>query len=695
MTNHNASLTMAFIIFLVFLSSTAVLVTAALRTSSFKISYQQAPARKPPHIPQNPLLSPTLFTDQSEYVRLGDNIGTVLALGDFTADRYVDLLLVQNTQRFRSITVLCWHHHSYTFRMPLPNKNSSFSPVFSIDTIPAMSSDATIASATTFDANSDGYLDVLLSVRLAENHYVAAILLGDGTGCLKFDHLIPDVHPYALILDANDDMLYDIFFTNNLGHRIFYMNGPPGNFSKHLWHPWPDSTKCIPTYPFNSNSFVDVNGDCAPDLVITSSCGMEVWLNSPLNQSSSTRWPNGNHFQKESQFFHRLTLPKDKAHFMLLEQTVWSAKEGDGHAVFSDFNADGAIDIAVVNTRHRTVRISYCVRRPRFKRKLCSVDPNTRFDTLLTLTDVAPSATDFGTTTVQPMLRVGDFNFDGLSDILLLDADSGTISLYVATLVADKGVWFDPGTWHLSTVLDRFLFPITGGFSSSTSAAPYVDIVKYVRYDESPLFNQLEDPIAATFFDVDESGRQDILVSQRHGTRLIWNNYQNMDDAVYFKATGVNTAQTSSISQSYAQSFSPLPGNTFKVSYGGRHRRETHVCTQCPQSGVLALQSCSCFFGITRIANYIEEMAMGGASGVRTWIALMPNALAIVWPYRFEPNAAVKWKVSYLSKGRDGQMKKIVVVLCITLAVLLFAIVYIHSLEQRESCAGKFHFGYT
>lgn len=694
MTKHNALSALFTFTFFAFLTISYVTVNGAFAAASFKLPIQQSTARRPPRIPQNPLLPAVLFTDQSDYVRLGDNIGTVLALGDFTADRYVDLLVVQNAQRLRSVAVLSWNHLSYSFRMPLHDKNSSFSAMFSLNSISAMSSDATIASATTFDANSDGFLDVLLSIRLEENRYVAAILHGNGSGCLKFDHLIPDVHPYALIMDANDDMLYDIFFTNSIGERIFYVNGPPGKFTKHVWKPWTNSAKCIPTYPFNSNSFVDVNGDCAPDLVITSSCGMEVWLNNPPNQSSSKGWRTGHHYSKKSRSFHRLTMPKDKDHFMILNQSVWSEKEGDGHAVFSDFNADGAIDIAVINTKHRTVRISYYVRRPRFKRKLCSVDPNARFDTHLTLTDVAPSETDVGSTTVQPMLRVGDFNFDGLSDILLLDADSGTIGLYVAAVVPEKGVWFDPGSWHLSSVLDRFLFPITGGWASE-NAVPYLDIVKFIRYDESPLLNHLEDPIAATFFDVDESGRQDILISQRHGTRLIWNNYQNLDDAVYFKATGVNAAQTSPTSQSYSQPFSPLPGNTFKVSYGGRHRRETHVCTQCPQSTVLALQSCSCFFGITRIANYIEEMAMGGASGVRTWIALMPNALAIVWPQRFEPGTSVKWKVSYLSKGRDGQMKKIVLVLCVTLAILLFAIVYIHSLERREPGGGKFHLGYT
>lgn len=682
--------------FLTFFGLTEIWFCSSTQAAAFfNFPSQQPPprksVRKPPRIPQNSLSLPTFLTDQSKYVHLGDDVGSVIAVGDFTADRYYDLLVVLSTHRLRSIGVLCWHHNSYSFQPPKSPVNSSYKAILSIDSIPGIASDAVIASAMTIDANCDGLLDVLLVIRLADNEYVAAVLNGDGNGCLVFNQLLDDVNPFALVMDANDDMQSDIFFINNHGDRVFYINSPPGSFTRHIWNPWPESVRCIPTYPFNSNSFADVNGDCTPDLVVTTSCGMEVWLNQEPSHISESAWrhgQNGHYFRKSSRVFNYMELPRDSKHFILLNHSVWSPTNGDGHAIFADFNADGALDVAVMNHIHRSIRISYGIRRARINRRLCATDEAIRFETRVALADISVSETDFGAIAIPPMIRAGDFNFDGMVDLLLVDGSSGTICLYTATFAPGSVRWFDRGSWPLPTFLQRFIFSIIGS-PFAIEDPSRADIIKYVRYVDSPILHQIEDPLAAAFFDVDESGRQDILVSQRHGTRLIWNNYQNMDDSVYFKATGVNAVYSSlrpsnlDQSASILQPFSPLPGNTFKVSYGGRHRRETHICSQCSQSSVLTLQACSCLFGITRIANYIEEMAMGGAVGVRSWMALMPNALAFIWPQQFEPGAVIKWKMSYLSRGRDGQMKKIVLVLCITLAVLLFCITYIHSNEKE------------
>lgn len=674
--------------------------------------------RTPPHIPQNPLLQSTLLSDQSTYLQLGDNVGTVLAVGDFTADRFTDLLVIPSYSLPRSVSILCWHHSSYSFRpAPFPSNSSDFLSVFSIDSIPAMTAHASIASASTFDANADGFLDVLLVISLSNDRYVAAIIHGDGSGGLKFDCLLPDVNPYSLILDANDDMLYDIFFVTTNGERIFYINNPPGIFQRHSWQPWPNSTKCVPTYPYNSNSFVDMNGDCSPDLVVTSSCGMEIWLNHSPNLSKSPAWPNANRFDKPNHQFYSMSYPQNAEHFLLLNKTVWDPSNGDGQATFADFNADGSIDIAVLNEQTRTVRISYYVRRAKLRQMLCTADPMGHFVTYTALDDVSVSATDLAKTTISPTLHTGDINFDGLVDILLLDSESGTIALYVASLIPNRPVWFAPRTWPFSQVLKPILFPLIG-HDSSYSFPEHSEILKYVRFSDSPILHQLEDPITASFFDVDESGRQDILVAQRHGTRLIWNNCKRMGDYVYFKATGVDipwvpnrrrkSIPAISFSHLHPRRFSPLPGNTFKLSYGGRHRLETHICSQCPQSAVFSLQQCTCFFGISRIANYIEEMAMGGAHGVHTWASLMPNALAFVWPQRSTAwqsetsigggsrnVSTIKWKVSYSSRGRDGQLRKIVCTLGIALGVLLIFIAYMQSAERlREDCS-KPAVGYT
>lgn len=118
------------------------------------------------------------------------------------------------------------------------------------------------------------------------------------------------------------------------------------------------------------------------------------------------------------------------------------------------------------------------------------------------------------------MIHVGDFNYDGLADSMLFDAESGTVTLHMASLALDKSTWFTPHTCHLLHIVDLILCLFM--YAGSTDTMPqYPQVIKYLRYSDSPILHQLEDPIASTLFDVDESDRQDILMALRQGTQLI------------------------------------------------------------------------------------------------------------------------------------------------------------------------------
>lgn len=650
--------------------------------------------RRPPAVHSGPISSDPWLTDQSDYVGLGDDRGSTIAVGDFTSDRYSDLLVVPNSQRMRAVRALIWSHHAFSFQKVSECRNSIFHSTFSLDEVRNLSSEATIASSATLDANSDGYLDVILSVRISDQHFIGLILLGDGSGCFRLNQMLPDVTPSLLIMDVNDDVSPDIFFVSVTMERVFYISDNLGGFKKKTWKPRYGVDPCPPTSLSNSNAFVDINGDCLPDLVVTTACGMEVWMNDGLQNKTVSRWTIGKEFRKVSnKDFSDLVLPADEGRFILLDESIWSVASGDGKACFADFNGDGTIDIGVPNMEDGEVRISYNMRTPGQSTQLCSVDPTWHFVTDVALKDVQVSETAFGFTRIESVIRVGDFNFDGKVDILLINRETGTLNLYEAGSVHPHTTWF-PGSRGLARLTEGLLFSITGSYRSRSFDSP--DVIEYTRSSETAILDSVEDPLGAAFIDLDESGRQDILIPQVHGTRLLWNNLKEFEDSVFFKATGVDTVRGHGRSSFVArQSFLPIPGNTFKLTYGGRYGRETHVCGQCPQTGGLSLQSCSCIFGITRIANYIEEMAMGGAHGVRTWKNLMPNAQAVVWPQRRSQRGVTKWKISYLSKGRDGQLKRIVFVLVTTLVILLVAIVYTHGLERLEENGNKLAIGYT
>lgn len=645
--------------------------------------------------PQSGSQSNLWISDETHYVGLGDHIGITIAVGDFTCDRYSDLLVIRDSHRMRSVQVLAWNHHEFSFRAASSGGCPPHQSTFSLDSILSLSSEARISSAVTLDTNSDGYLDVLLSIQVSRRAYGGIVLKGDGSGCLLFDQILPDVTPGMLILDANEDMSPDIFFITAVGEMVFYMNDKRGLFMKKVWKPKHDYDQCAPTHPFNSNAFVDVNGDCLPDLVVSTSCGLEVWYGDGLQNKSSSRWILGQEFRKKRGDISDLSLPDDQHRFQLLDSSIWDSNAGDGMATFADFNGDGSIDIGVPNAETGELRISYNVLSEKQRSNLCtrSRTGSTKYVTEVALKNIQVPDTALGNIRMESRIRVGDFNFDSKLDVMFISGETGTLTLFEAQSVERHASWF-LGSWGLSMLKDMILFAVTG-FRKHRHPISSVETLQYVQSCGEVLSN-IEDPIGAAFFDMDESGRQDILVAQNHGTRLLWNNLKGFEDSVFFKATAVDSTHHVWRSPSTGlHAFSPIPGNTFKLSYGGRHKRETHICSQCPQTGFLSLQSCSCIFGITRIANYIEEMAMGGAHGVRTWKNLMPNALAVVWPRRQSTRGVLKWKISYLSKGRDGQMRRIVFVLLATLVMLFFAILYAHSLEKREEGHNKLDFGYT
>lgn len=602
-----------------------------------------------------------LFSDESDRIGLGDNTGITLAVGDFTSDRATDLLATD-------ISLRVVHVHEWAA--------SAFHRAgsFSLDDIDRLSKTSTIVSAATFDANADGQLDALLSVQVGKK-YIGVLLAGDGRGGLSFLQLLPELAPNVLVLDANGDMLTDLFYVNEERQRVFYINNPPGNLTRRAWSP--DLARCQPLWPHSSNAFVDVDGDCLPDLVVSSSCGLEVW-----RHSSHHEFAQAGQNRAESYIFSNVN--SSSGPVSILDASVWSPHSGDGRATFADFNGDGTIDIAVPNVHTRQLRISYGIRDPPERRVLCSPASHWHFRTIVAYSDFLVNETNLDQNAVQSGMSVGDFNYDGKLDILALDSERGTINLLEAERFAHKSVK-QKGKPPNDNIIGWFVRSF--GWLTGASTARF-ESVRFHRYSESLALQTLEDPIAASFFDTGERGRQDILVVQRHGTRLLMNNYSNVGDVVYFKTTSVNAAHNGWKSpKDGEQAFAPLPGNTFKISYHGRQHKETRVCSQCPQSGILSLQSCSCLFGITKIANYIEQMDMGGAEGVKTWHALMPNALAVIWPKRpsLSSHSPRIWKISYVARGRDRQMKLIVLVLCISLVVLLFAILYVHRNEKLEA----------
>ncbi|GAB0497911.1 hypothetical protein MMPV_009248 [Pyropia vietnamensis] len=519
--------------------------------------------------------------------------------------------------------------------------------------------------------------------------------------------------------------------------------------------PSPPTGGCAVVSP-SSAAFVDMDGDCLPDLLLPTTCGLEVWSNPAAGGGSAPFWA--------------LTLPPGAVDrdavaptHTLFGRDVYDAAAGDGMVVLSDFNADGAIDVGVLNGPRKSFVVH--LNGPVALAQDADSEgagggalPSTRLLSSSSSGDLcvpaiswgltvggglAPGDAHFAATTlgpifrkvsIPPTLRVGDYDLDGLPDLVGV-SPAGHVQLYrnmggwgtpetVAHVAGSTGRVGTAAAWlskHRRRGRERRSGPPGGGDGNSAFVRVADDAALRLASDR--------DAVAATFFDTDESGRQDLLIIKRSNeTRLVWNEHSAGTDSLFFKGTaatrshhgppsaGPTAAMDASgdggigdggggggtlsstgaggrvgvvpLVQAAVRSSSTRPaaaaaaGASFKITFASRSGHERHTCSQCPQSAHFALQPCACVFGLLHISNYIQEMAVGAGAASRSWANLMPNSLAVVWA---APAAnSDGWWMEYFTQRRGGQMLGVVAALAVGLGVCGAAIAYLRHQERKE-----------
>jgi integrin alpha FG-GAP repeat containing protein 1 len=138
-----------------------------------------------------------------------------------------------------------------------------------------------IVSLIPSDFNYDGKLDLLVQYSNGTDFSELSLYYGDGTGNWVGSTIVtPNPSNQQLLLfDANNDMRVDLFGTDADGNRIYWINN-----DDNTWTSVPQSTTALdPIASPHSNAFVDITGDCLPDLVVFSELNeikkMELWIN--------------------------------------------------------------------------------------------------------------------------------------------------------------------------------------------------------------------------------------------------------------------------------------------------------------------------------------------------------------------------------------------------------------------------------
>lgn len=453
--------------------------------------------------------------------------------------------------------------------------------------------DGWIEGVTPGDYNYDGRLDVLLTLNRSGTREAEVYLQTEDNGFDSTASFLFNATNQPAALDINGDMSVDFIFNTLTSQGTEQATVAEKHASSYTLkrlseYAFESSEVCLPpsdrklSSP-HSISFVDLNKDCWADLFLTTQdeagkVYFEVWLN----------MRSGN--------------------YCIVQAT--EAPEGAGQVSFADVDRNGVEDAIFPTPGHINVvfndndHSSDCrfevsdISYKSFKQLDFAASANNTSAALALDTGLSFSE---GTAEIPLILRPGDLDLDGYPDLIVPveDADGSFCAYYRNT----KG----EGDSRRSFVLD----------SNSE-------------------FDKVKDKRGAylcTFFDLDENGIPDILLTHRNSTTSTTLAYYNnfLDDTFHLKALSLNGYGKQKYSSAYSG-----PVFMFTVTELDMTPVQIHS-TQLSQTSYFALQTPYCLYGIGRTNSYVEQFYVNIPSLAHTakmWTPIIPNSYLIVSPKR-------------------------------------------------------------
>ncbi|KAL1405541.1 hypothetical protein Q8F55_009179 [Vanrija albida] len=560
--------------------------------------------------------------------------GRVAAIGDADGDQNSDLFVISEDKK--KVRLWLWDRDNFRYK---PGAELSFKEH--------------VRNIVPMDFDADGRLDLLVMMgALAEGGWWGGggkprtdmeVVLGGaegfGTGetwpvetCTAGQPLIFDAEGslrpsmLAFLREQYKDPVPRVWFNNGTGFEVT---------TSGIMTP---SENACEFGDLHSSAYVDIDGDCRPDLVLHCKKARpgEMRLQTWLNNGDA-----GYHIHQE-----------------------YDLPPGAQALTFADINRDGAIDL-VFPTCAKTfpsrgtgsdcaIHIAYNVQAglcsteaSQFERNgdlkcrgwgdLCRRDKLATFSlrkvdewhTSFNVADLFPDDTGVelmvaapGNRNIQIPIRAGDFDVDGFPD-LLITVRNGTSHRKVKVL---KNVPCGKGVFGCPTKSGRG-FVVAGGKGWEALEA-------------------ITDSTGASWIDLDDDGSLDIMVHRdgKEQITFIQNNF--FHDAFFLKAQVLNgacegTCEPAGGGKKYSALGAGYSGASFKFTvFDTAGRRHAQQVPQLPQTGYQALQSPHTFIGLGRTNNYVENLVVGTTlyepdDGRTSLEAVIPNSQLIVnppWP---------------------------------------------------------------
>ncbi|KAJ3351397.1 hypothetical protein GGF32_004292 [Allomyces javanicus] len=549
--------------------------------------------------------------------------GHVIAFGDLDGDKFTDIVVADATMK--QLQVHAWRPKIKAFQ-PVPSSQIN---------LPAPA-----AGVVTIDLDGDGLLDLLVTLRTDTNQPDDArysLALHRGLGNLTY--LAADANPLAsmalsepTLLDYNGDMTADLLGVPHTESTsaMLWLTAPGPTLRP---YPAPEGM-CMPA-PKHANAFVDVNGDCKPDLFLTcADHSYQVWIG-----SDDGTWTLARHGP----------LPPNA-----------------GLVAFADMDANGSLDAVfpVCTADHCDLYVAWNRQMPPCSAKtpagtvcrpmsdLCSADPDFVLDfanPMIVPIPLAKSGSRMG------RIRLGDYNLDGYPDVLF---------------VADGKLYLLGNT------------PCVGAATACASPRTFVPVAHAV--DAGPGVTD------AYWFDYGENGSFDIIVASEVDGRPVATIYENtfQNDAFFIKTLATGTSCTQDC-QAHALN---AIGSSFKFTVvDTTGAKKAMQSTQTYQTSSWAMQLPYAFSGLGRTNNYIEELAVGvsrrvagneSATDRATFTGIIPNSQLVIYPRAAGANEQ-PWRME-LFLNPTAYALNVLAVLLATIVVLGVVTAGLQWLEKRE-----------